>query len=98
MQSSNIQHQHFWIEISIGALMLINVINSPLEKGIIATIVLGMTIIISQNIRKSRIAALKRAEQRRARAEEQARREEERRQKQEAFRQAQLEAAKKYLD
>ncbi len=98
MQLRSIQHQHFWIELAIGVFMLVNVIISPLEKGIVATVVLGLMIVISQNIRKSRIAALKRAELRKARTEEMERRAEERRQKQEAFRQAQIEAAKKYLD
>ena len=78
--------------------MLFNVVTSQLEKAIITTFVLGMVISISQNIRKSRVATLKRAEERRAKAEEQARREEERIKKKEALRQAQQEATQKYLD
>lgn len=98
MQDKSIQHQHFWIELILGAAMLYNVIVNSLEKGIVATIVLGMAIVTSQNICKGRIAALRRAEKRKAWEAEQARKEEARRRKEEAFRLAQLEASRKYLE
>lgn len=98
MQDSSIQHQHFWIELSLGVVMVVSLAINPLEKGIVAAIVLGIGILSSRTIHKGRIAANKLAAQRRARQEEMARRAEERRLKQEALRQAQLEAAQKYLD
>lgn len=97
MQASSIQYQHFWIELVLGITMIIVLALNPLEKSLIATLVLGIGILSSRTIHKGRVAAEKIAEQRRARQAEIERIEEARRQKKEALLQAQREAAQKYL-
>jgi hypothetical protein len=97
MQASSIQFQHFWIELVLGITMIIVLAINPLEKSLIATLVLGVGILASRTIHKGRLAAARIAEQRRARQAEIERVEEARRQKQEALLKAQREAAEKYL-
>jgi len=97
MQASSIQFQHFWIELILGITMIIVLAINPLEKSLIATMVLGIGILASRTIHKGRLTAAKLAERRRAQKEAYERAEEARRQKQELFQQAQREAAEKYL-
>jgi len=97
MQASSIQFQHFWIELILGITMIIVLAINPLEKSLIATMVLGIGIIASRTIHKGRLTAAKLAERRREQKEAYERAEEARRQKQELLQQAQREAAEKYL-
>jgi len=97
MKASSIQFQHFWIELILGITMIIVLAINPLEKSLIATLVLGVGIIASRTINRGRVAAAKIAEQRRARQAEIERIEEARQQKKEALLKAQREAAEKYL-
>ncbi|MBS4016602.1 MAG: hypothetical protein KGZ68_00045 [Dechloromonas sp.] len=97
MQPSSIQYQHFWIELVLGITMIIVLAINPLEKALIATVVLGAGILASRTIHKGRLAAAKLAERRRTQKEAYERAEEARRQKQEALLRAQREAAEKYL-
>lgn len=97
MQASSIQYQHFWIELFLGVVMIIMIVINPLEKGLVSAIILGLAIMASRTIQRGRIISAKRAERRREQQAEIARREEARRLKKEALRQAQLEAAQKYL-
>ncbi len=97
MQPSSIQFQHFWIELILGIVMIVVLLDNPLEKGLLGALVLSLAIFASRTIHHGRQLAARRAEQRRARQAEIEKREEERRLKQEALLQAQREAAEKYL-
>ena len=97
MQASSIQFQHFWIELVLGIAMIVVLAVNPLEKSLVATLILGIGIVASRTIHKGRLAAARIAEQRRARQAEIERIEEARRQKKEQLLKAQREAAEKYL-
>lgn len=98
MQLSNIQHQHFWVELILGLVILQTLLSNSFEKGLISSTLPMLAIFASRTIHRGRQTAAKRTEIHRTILAEIARKEEKRQLKRAALLQAQKEATQKYLE
>lgn len=69
MQESNIQFQHFWIDLILGLIMIYILIDTPLDQALVSIAVLASFVFFNRSLQRSRRATLRRAEARLRRQE-----------------------------